>query len=207
MRGPVTVAALAEATALAPARVRVGLGRLEAEGFAMQGDFDPALESADGENNEQWCPRRLLSRIHSYTQNRLRREIEPVTAQDLVRFLLRWQHVADGTERQGRARALGGDRSAPGVRNRGGAWRTTSWRPGSRTTSTAGSKTCAFRASSCGGGSRCGRPIPRVSPDSGATTPSRATPVTFAQRDDLAWLLQTARGRAASRRPGPWCRL
>ena len=40
--GPVTVAVLADRTALAESRVRVGLARLEAEGFAMQGRFDPA---------------------------------------------------------------------------------------------------------------------------------------------------------------------
>jgi len=33
----------------------------------------------------------------------LRQEIEPVTAQDFVRFLLRWQRVAPGTQREGRA--------------------------------------------------------------------------------------------------------
>ena len=32
--------------------------------------------------------RRLLSRIHLYTQERLRSEIEPVTARDFLRFLL-----------------------------------------------------------------------------------------------------------------------
>ena len=42
----------------------------------------------------EFCERRLLARIHRYTTDRLRREIEPVTAQDFMRFLLRWQHVA-----------------------------------------------------------------------------------------------------------------
>ena len=35
---------------------------------------------------------------------------------------------------------------------------------------------------------------PEGEPRRGAATPSRATPVTFALRDDLAWLLQSARG-------------
>jgi ATP-dependent Lhr-like helicase len=42
----------------------------------------------------EWCDRRLLARIHRYTLNRLRAEIEPVTAADFMRFLLHWQHVA-----------------------------------------------------------------------------------------------------------------
>ncbi|MDB5864565.1 MAG: ATP-dependent helicase [Betaproteobacteria bacterium] len=42
----------------------------------------------------EWCDRRLLARIHRYTINRLRSEIEAVTAADFMRFLLHWQHVA-----------------------------------------------------------------------------------------------------------------
>ncbi len=40
-----------------------------------------------------WCDRRLLARIHRYTLDRLRREIEPVTASQFLRFLACWQHV------------------------------------------------------------------------------------------------------------------
>ncbi|TMQ68470.1 MAG: DEAD/DEAH box helicase [Candidatus Eisenbacteria bacterium] len=40
-----------------------------------------------------WCERRLLARIHRYTLERLRREIEPVTAQEFWRFLCCWQHA------------------------------------------------------------------------------------------------------------------
>jgi ATP-dependent Lhr-like helicase len=42
----------------------------------------------------EWCDRRLLARIHRYTLNRLRAEVEPVSAADFMRFLLHWQHVA-----------------------------------------------------------------------------------------------------------------
>ena len=40
-----------------------------------------------------WCERRLLARIHRYTLDRLRREIEPLTAAELWRFLACWQHA------------------------------------------------------------------------------------------------------------------
>jgi ATP-dependent Lhr-like helicase len=40
-----------------------------------------------------WCERRLLARIHRYTLERLRREIEPVTASEFLQFLACWQHV------------------------------------------------------------------------------------------------------------------
>ncbi|HXU46031.1 MAG TPA: ATP-dependent DNA helicase, partial [Thermoanaerobaculia bacterium] len=43
---------------------------------------------------EEWCDRRLLARIHRATIERLRREIEPVTAADFLRFLFVWQRAA-----------------------------------------------------------------------------------------------------------------
>src|SRR5205807_855160 len=100
--GPVTVAQLAESFSLPPARIEIGLAKLEREGFAMQGQFTPA-ESTGRDAGEpqpgipalpEWCSRRLLARIHSYTLNRLRKEIEPVSPADFMRFLFVWQKVA-----------------------------------------------------------------------------------------------------------------
>jgi len=48
----------------------------------------------------------LLARVHRYTLNRLRAEIEPVNSADFMRFLLHWQHVAAGEQVQG-AEGLG----------------------------------------------------------------------------------------------------
>ncbi|MDX2009506.1 MAG: DEAD/DEAH box helicase [Myxococcaceae bacterium] len=41
----------------------------------------------------EWCDRRLLQRIHRLTVGRLRRDIEPLSQQDFMRFLFRWQQV------------------------------------------------------------------------------------------------------------------
>ncbi|HJV10317.1 MAG TPA: ATP-dependent DNA helicase, partial [Burkholderiales bacterium] len=60
---------------------------LESQGRILRGRFSSSHEL-------QWCDRRLLARIHRYTLNRLRAEIEPVSAADFMRFLLHWQHVA-----------------------------------------------------------------------------------------------------------------
>jgi ATP-dependent Lhr-like helicase len=49
----------------------------------------------------EWCERHLLARIHRYTVKRLRREIEPVSPRDFMRFLFEWQHVAPGTQVSG----------------------------------------------------------------------------------------------------------
>src|SRR5438309_2167888 len=44
---------------------------------------------------------RLLARIHRYTLDRLRKEIEPVAAADFLRFLFRWQRVAEESRAEG----------------------------------------------------------------------------------------------------------
>src|SRR6202030_1772228 len=46
----------------------------------------------------EWCERRLLARIHRVTVGMLRKQIEPVTAAAFLRWLMRWQHVAPGTQ-------------------------------------------------------------------------------------------------------------
>jgi ATP-dependent Lhr-like helicase len=48
------------------------------------------------EGRTAWCERRLLARIQRYTLDRLRREIEPVTAAEFWRFLAAWQHAGEG---------------------------------------------------------------------------------------------------------------
>ncbi|HEY0197405.1 MAG TPA: ATP-dependent DNA helicase, partial [Rhodanobacter sp.] len=45
--------------------------------------------------------RHLLARIHRYTIGRLRREIEPVSRRQLMRFLFDWQHVSSATRLKG----------------------------------------------------------------------------------------------------------
>ncbi|MEK6406680.1 MAG: DEAD/DEAH box helicase [Acidobacteriota bacterium] len=86
--GPTTIGALASSMGVPVLSIEAALARLEAEGFVMRGRFTPGVEETE------WCARRLLARIHSYTLNRLRQEIEPVSSADLVRFLLTWQKLA-----------------------------------------------------------------------------------------------------------------
>ena len=56
-----------------------------------------SLRIAAGEEIE-WCDRRLLARIHRLTLGTLRSQIQPATAAQFMRWLLRWQHVAPGTQ-------------------------------------------------------------------------------------------------------------
>ncbi|MBL9103975.1 MAG: DEAD/DEAH box helicase [Myxococcales bacterium] len=93
--GPATVAAIAEALWLAPSQVEAALASIELDGIVLQGKFTPGCVEVE------WCERRLLQRIHRLTLGRLREDIKPVTPAELVRFLLRWQHVQPGTQLHG----------------------------------------------------------------------------------------------------------
>jgi ATP-dependent Lhr-like helicase len=85
--GPVTGSGLSLALALSEDDVTLALHRLESEGQVLRGMFRPGAQELE------WCDRRLLQRIHRLTVGRLRREIEPLTAQDFMRFLFRWHHL------------------------------------------------------------------------------------------------------------------
>ena len=93
--GPVTVTDLAGSFGLSNSEIESGLLKLEAEGFVIRGQFTP------GTSETEWCVRRLLARIHSYTLNRLRQEIEPVSTADFMRYLLAWQKVAPDHQMEG----------------------------------------------------------------------------------------------------------
>ena len=92
--GPVTAAELSSRLALPRDLVDAGLWRLEAEGQVLRGQFTGAEAGGD----LQWCNRRILARIHRLTTGKLRREIEPATPAEFMRFLLRWQHVTAGRQ-------------------------------------------------------------------------------------------------------------
>ena len=91
--GPVTAQALADLLSLPQSEIDKALLQIEATGAVLRGKFtDPSTPDTE------WCERRLLARIHRLTLGRLRREIEPVTASQFLRWLFRWQHVAPGTQ-------------------------------------------------------------------------------------------------------------
>jgi ATP-dependent Lhr-like helicase len=75
-------------------------GRLQALGPVVSDD--PHMLDLEGQGvvlrvrlqgQTAWCERRLLARIHRYTLDRLRKEIEPVTAAHFMAFLACWQHT------------------------------------------------------------------------------------------------------------------
>jgi ATP-dependent helicase Lhr and Lhr-like helicase len=197
-RGPSTIAELAEATGLSEGDVAIAVARLEGDGFAFRGHF------TSGEGPEEFCARRLLARIHHYTRARLRREIEPVTARDFMRFLLRWQHVAPGTRQEGRLGLLAMVEQLQGFELAAGAWER-----GILASRVEGYRAEWLDEGCLSGDLTWGRLSIRNGtaeedgPRRGGTAPSRATPITLAVREDLPWLLQAARGDRTPHAPGP----
>jgi ATP-dependent helicase Lhr and Lhr-like helicase len=85
--GPVKARDLAALMDLPLSEIDFALLSLEQEGFIFRGKFTPGVEEME------WCERRLLARIHRYTLERLRKEIEAVSSADFMRFQFSWQHL------------------------------------------------------------------------------------------------------------------
>ncbi|MCY3951695.1 MAG: DEAD/DEAH box helicase, partial [bacterium] len=191
--GPVTVAELAAATSLDRGTTEIALAALQAEGFALSGRFRPSEATAADGDELEWCSRRLLARIHVYSQRRRRRDIQPVTAQDFMRFLFRWQHVAPGTQVRGRAGLTAVIEQLQGFEAAAGTWerqllarRIDGYLP-------------VWLDDLCLSGELTwGRLGLRRGDEgrSGAAT-SRVTPVTLGLRSDFDWLMAAARGDEA----------
>ena len=200
LAGPVTVEQLVADESLptgpvlgAPvttARARSGLARLEAAGSAI------ALP--DG----RWCARHLLVRLHAASRSRRRRHVEPATIADFVRFLACWQHVAAGSQAEGRAGLLSVIEQLQGLELAAGEWerhvlpaRVAGYDP-------------RWLDELCLAGEVVwGRLTPRPDRDSevsdgsggptggrrGSSTPSPATPLAIVTRQDLGWMLAAVR--------------
>jgi ATP-dependent Lhr-like helicase len=201
--GPCTADDLVARTALFRGSVDGAVARLEAEGVVLRGSFDPGRPGVTP--GDELCERRLLARIHRQTIERLRREIEPVTAQDFVRFLLRWQHVAPDTQVEGREGVLAVIEQLQGFEIAAGAWETSilpgrvaEYRPEwLDDLCLAGTVMWTRLGVRLDGGDGDGTEAAGGS----ASTPSRATPVSFLVRDNLPWLLAATRGQGSPASP------
>jgi ATP-dependent helicase Lhr and Lhr-like helicase len=181
--GITSVAALAAATTLTDSRVRAGLAYLEQSGFVLQGHYTP------GAVEREWVSRRLLARMHSYSRRSRRGGVEPATAQDFMRFLLRWQHAAPGTQLTGEAGLLTVVEQLQGFDAAAVAWepellasRLRRYEP-------------AWLDRLCHDGEVAWLRLtpPARDADAPAVAPSKATPISVVARADLPWLLPAAR--------------
>jgi ATP-dependent Lhr-like helicase len=185
--GPVTAPALAGRVGLPGPLVVAALHRLESEGVVLRGSFLPG-----GEPGEDWCDRGLLARIHRLTLGRLRREIEPVSGADLMRFLLCWQHASPGVRLHGARGLADVVGQLQGFHAAAGAWerqilpsRVAGYEPG------------LLDALCLSGEVAWGRLAVTADPEEKVrrrAAPTRHAPVTLALRADLPWLLSAAKG-------------
>ncbi len=197
--GPVTVEALAEATGLRPSSVTIALEALRGRGFAVCGQFEEA-------KGDQWCARRLLARVHSYTRERRRAQFRPVSQEEWQEFLQRWWHTAPGTQLHGRAGVAEVVEQLQGSEWPAGEWerilaaRVESYRPEWLDDLCLSGEVVWGRLSLIERSLQGERPSESASQWSGKT-PSRRTPITFMLREDLDWLLQAHRGETRPAEP------
>jgi ATP-dependent Lhr-like helicase len=124
----VTASALGDLLGVPASEIEKAFLRLEATGSILRGNFTGATSRTEvsapyGTPREtEWCDRRLLARIHRLTVATLRKQIEPVTSAQFMRWLLRWQHVAPGTQMQGERATLEVLRQLQGFEIPANAW-------------------------------------------------------------------------------------
>ena len=94
--GPFVAEGPAEALGLPAEAVRAVLEALVVAGRLLEGGFSP------GRVGREWCDPEVLRRIRRRTLARLRKEVEPVGAQVLARFLGHWHGVDAGRGGSGR---------------------------------------------------------------------------------------------------------
>jgi len=139
--GPVTATELGAILGIPASEITNTLLRMESSGTVLRGNFSGSaaeLRSAGqpraavptslpssvstNERETEWCERRLLARIHRFTVATLRKQIEPVTAAQFMQWLLRWQHLAPGTQVTGERGALEVLRQLQGFEIPANAW-------------------------------------------------------------------------------------
>jgi ATP-dependent Lhr-like helicase len=122
--GPTTATQLGETLGISSSEISNALLRMEASGTVLRGNFTGAASRAQASaiHETEWCERRLLARIHRLTVATLRKQIEPVTAAQFMQWLLRWQHLAAGTQVSGERGTLEVLRQLQGFEVPANAW-------------------------------------------------------------------------------------
>ncbi len=188
--GPTRADRLASRLSLPDDLVATALGRLEASGQILRGRFSGGRDDTNG--TTEWCNRRILARIHRLTLGRLRREIEPVSSSDFLRFLFSWQHVTPGTQLHGVDGTLHVLRQLQGYEIPAAAWeaeilprRIANYSPESL------DRLCLSGEAMWGRLSSHPSLATPVEPDTHRrrVRPTRAAPVAIFLRQDAGWLL------------------
>jgi ATP-dependent Lhr-like helicase len=184
--GPFTAASLGASLGIAEGDVAAAAAQLEVDGVLLRGRFTP------GRAEEELCDRRLLARIHRYTLDRLRSEIDPVSAQDFLRYLFERHHLTERARAGGKAGLRAAIEALQGFEAGAAAWERHVLAP-----RVAGYRPEWLDDICLAGEIAWGRLSPKrsspLSPASSGST-SRATPIALALRRDIGWLLEAVRG-------------
>ncbi|MGV3620879.1 MAG: DEAD/DEAH box helicase [Archangium sp.] len=209
--GPTTNAELQKLLPLNQYDVEAALVKLESVGQVLRGRFRPSAPI----DAVEWCDRRLLQRIHRLTVGRLRREIEPLTQQDFMRFLFRWHHV----DQESRLRGSGGlskiTSLLQGWEAPAAAWELELFPTRMKNYQGDWLESACFSGEVAWGRLTLKEPKPLPGPHRGdavteepttkRSIQGRAASLTFLRRADIDWLLQAARPDAVlSDGPRPW---
>ena len=183
--GPLTATEIVQSLGIPRDDIEYTLGRLENDGVVLRGSYRTAVEE------QEFCDRRILARIHRSTIDTLRREVEPVPPAAFMRFLLRWQHVDPAVRLQGEGGLLAAIEQLQGFESASGAIedevllsRVSDYSPAMLDRLCLGGEVLWGRVS-----------MQTNEPQNGAVSPlgrssfSRATPITMVLRDSLDWIL------------------
>ena len=216
--GPTTADALAERLHLSTDGVNGAMVRLEASGQILRGQFWPGgpiqnsklkiQNSGEAIASPEWCHRRLLARIHRLTIGRLRKEVEPVTAAEFMRFLFQWQHVAPGARVHGEAGLLDIVAQLAGFEAAASAWE-----PHLLRTRLAKYEPELLDRLCLSGAVSWGRlsPHPRLAPGGDLArrriNPTSVAPISLFPREESEWLMSVFYDNAGSHGPDPCAQL
>jgi ATP-dependent Lhr-like helicase len=215
MVGPTTAEELGRRVGLDASDVNFALHQLESTGVVIRGQFRPASLRPEGVGTPEapaleWCDRRLLQRIHRLTVGRLRKEIEPLSAQDFMRFLFRWHHLEEVDALRGSTGMLKAVTLLQGYEAPASAWersllpaRMKGYMPDLLERACYGGEVAwgrlTVKDSKPQPGPRRGAPVPPPEPEaprSRAAMPTRNASLTFVRRENLDWMLTAARPNA-----------
>ena len=199
--GPISATQLANVLGVSSSEVDKALLHLETSGVILRGKFtDPASEETE------WCERRLLARIHRLTLGQLRKQVESVTPAQFMNWLLRWQHIAPGSQLLGERGLLEGLRQLQGFEAPANSWerqiltrRIANYDPKDL------DQLCLTGA--VGWGRLSPHPATLELPVDGKrrVVPSSVAPITFFARDESEWMIPRREGgdsEAANLSPG-----
>jgi ATP-dependent Lhr-like helicase len=200
--GPITAQKLADFLRIAVSDVEAALSALEKERSLIKGklsrQFIESLKELsdfdfNADENFEWCNRLLLERIHRITMAVIRKQVEPVSAQQYMNWLAHFQHVSPGALLSGERGTLEVLKQLQGFEAPANVWengilakRIIDYSPRFL------DKLCLNGA--VGWGRLSPHPALSVAPDSEEPqvqrriTPASNSPVTFFIREDADWM-------------------